>query len=86
MRGAVIPKFWKNQSLQIFMNPYFFVKRRRQLANIPNDDFSRSDDERIPILYDKESSGNDISKYLSEHIRKDSFNIMKQKNDRGLVQ
>jgi hypothetical protein len=46
----------------------------------PNEDYSKAEEERIPLFSDKESSVKDISKYLSEHRRNEYFKIMEQIN------
>jgi hypothetical protein len=56
------------------------------LQIFPNEDYSKSEEERTPLFSDKESSVRDISKYLSEHRRNEYFKIMKHNKYRGVVQ
>jgi hypothetical protein len=56
------------------------------LQIFPKDDYSKGEEERIPLFYDKESSVKEISKYLSEHRRNEYFKIVEQNKYSGVAQ
>jgi hypothetical protein len=55
-----------------------YAKDEYTLQIFPKEDNSKSEEERIPLFSDKESSVKDISKYLSQHRRNEYFKITEQ--------
>jgi hypothetical protein len=63
-----------------------YAKEENSLQIFPNEDYSKAEEERIPLFSDKESSVKDISKYLSDHRPNEYYKIMEQNKYRGMVQ
>jgi hypothetical protein len=87
MRGAVHCDIYEAFKACKFLRiGISYATDENTLQIFPNEDYSKAEEERIPLFSDKEISVKDISKYLSEHRRTEYFKIMEQNKFPSVVQ